>query len=63
VNARQSLCGLSGVFYLLAGGSMDQILFIGAAICFLLDAFHISGPAVSWTPLAFALITIALFLL
>jgi len=52
---------MSGVF-LSIGVSMDQILLIGAVICFLLDAFRIQA-AISWTPLAFALITTALFLL
>lgn len=42
---------------------MSQILFIGAAIAFALDAFHVQTPAISWTPLGFCLLTIALFLL
>lgn len=42
---------------------MSQILFIGAAIAFGLDAFHVSIAPISWTPLGFCLLTIALFLL
>ena len=42
---------------------MPQILFIGAAIAFAMDAFHVQTPAISWTPLGFCLLTIALFLL
>lgn len=42
---------------------MQQILFIGAAIAFALDAFRVNTPAISWTPLGFALLTVALFLI
>jgi hypothetical protein len=41
---------------------MEQILFIGAVVAFLLDAFRVNVPAISWTPLGFALLTAALFL-
>lgn len=41
---------------------MGQILFILAAIAFLLDALRIQA-AVSWTPLGFCLLTLALFVL
>lgn len=43
--------------------NISQLLFIGAAICFALDAFHVTTPRVSWTPLAFCFITIALWLI
>jgi len=41
---------------------MKLILIILAAICFALDAFRVGGR-VSWTPLAFCLLTIALLIL
>jgi hypothetical protein len=42
--------------------NITQLLFIGATIAFLLDAFRVNVPAISWTPLGFALLTAALFL-
>jgi hypothetical protein len=39
-----------------------QLLFIAAAIAFALDAFHVSVPAISWTPLGFCFLTIAIWL-
>jgi hypothetical protein len=41
---------------------MDKVLFILAAIAFLLDALQIKA-AVAWTPLGFCLLTLALFVL
>jgi cytochrome c oxidase subunit IV len=38
------------------------LLFVLAAVAFLLDAFRVNVPAISWTPLGFALLTAALFL-
>lgn len=42
---------------------LAQLCFIGAVICFLLDAFHVHVQQVSWTPLGFALVTAGVFLL
>lgn len=42
---------------------MSQILLIAAAVAFALDALHVNVSFVSWTPLGFCLLTIALFLL
>ena len=42
--------------------SIQFFLYLFEAIFFALDAFRVSGP-VSWTPAAFCLIVIALFLL
>ena len=42
--------------------SIQILLFILAAIAFALDAFKVSAAAVSWTPLGYCLLTIALFL-
>jgi hypothetical protein len=39
--------------------NIDTLLYIGALICFLLDAFRVSA-AVNWTPLAFALLVATL---
>jgi len=38
------------------------ILIIAAIVAFLLDAFHVTNPNISWTPLGFALVTAAVFL-
>lgn len=42
---------------------MKQILFILAVIAFGLDALRVQSPHVSWTPLGFCLLTVALFVL
>jgi hypothetical protein len=41
---------------------LKLILAILAIIAFLLDAFHVTSPHVSWTPLGFALVTAAVLL-
>ena len=41
---------------------LKLILVVLAIICFLLDAFHVLTPKVSWTPLGFALVTAAVLL-
>jgi hypothetical protein len=33
-----------------------------AIVCFLLDAFRVSTPKISWTPLGFAFVTAAVWL-
>lgn len=42
--------------------SLEFILYLLAAIFFGLDAFRVSGP-ISWTPAAFCLLVVALFLI
>jgi cytochrome c oxidase subunit IV len=42
--------------------SIEFLLYLLSALFFALDAFRVSGP-ISWTPAAFCLLTIALFLL
>lgn len=42
--------------------SIEFILYVLAAVFFGLDAFHVPGP-VGWTPAAFCLLVIALFLI
>lgn len=41
---------------------MQNILFILAAIFFGAEALHVPNPIFSWTPAAFCLLTIALWL-
>ena len=38
------------------------ILVILAIIAFCLDAFHVTNPHITWTPLGFALVTAAVLL-
>jgi len=42
--------------------SIKLVLVVLAIIAFLLDAFHVTNPHVSWTPLGFALVTAAVLL-
>ena len=42
--------------------SIETVLYFLAAVGFGLDAFRAGGP-ISWTPAAFCLLTIALFLI
>jgi len=41
---------------------LKLVLAILAIVAFLLDAFHVTNPNISWTPLGFALVTAAIFL-
>ena len=41
---------------------IQTILVILAIIAFLLDAFHVTTPSISWTPLGFAFVTAAVLL-
>ena len=43
--------------------NIDLFLYIVAAIAFALDAFKVQTPTISWTPLGFCLITLALWVL
>jgi len=38
------------------------ILVIAAIVVFCFDAFHVTSPHISWTPLGFALVTAAVLL-
>lgn len=41
---------------------LKMVLIIAAIVVFCLDAFHVTHPHISWTPLGFALVTAAVLL-
>lgn len=41
---------------------LKLVLVIAAIVAFLLDAFHVTTPKISWTPIGFALVTAAVLL-
>lgn len=43
--------------------NIEQILYVLAALFFGAEAFRVPNPIFTWTPAAFCLLTIALFLL
>jgi len=42
---------------------MKLILIIAAVVLFALDGFHVTHPNLSWTPLGFACLTVAVLIL